>query len=123
MRGLILALALAFGALAPVAGCASLQQLQPQTAREALAVANVTMLGAVNLASGLYDTGVIDTDTARRLADRFEEADRALTLAQNLLAAHDEAAAGRQVNAAMIILRELSNELVRRAQAAGSVPA
>lgn len=126
VRALFLSLALAFAAPA-LSGCASFgsafEQVRPATPRQALAVANVTFIGAVDLASNLHARGILTNDDARRVMVTFEEVDRLLTLATNLLRAGDEAAAGRQVNAAMVALQTISDELVRRAQAAGSVPA
>lgn len=125
MRTLFLALALALSV--PAVGCASLapavEQVKPRTAREALAVASVTFLGAVQLAATLHERGILNNEDATRVLAVFEEIDRSLVTANRLLAVGDEAGAERYANAALILLQELSSELTQRAQASRGNPA
>lgn len=119
MRALFLALALAFGALSPVglAGCASLQAVQPQSAREALAEAEIAFVGVISVASEAYAVGAINQDDARRLEQRFREVAGYLDTARVLVAAGDEAGANRTLTVARSVIRVLSIELSRRAEA------
>lgn len=125
MRALFLAVALLF--VAPVSGCANLrntvEQVTPQTPREALAVAEVTFVGAVEVARSLNNRGVIDAAEGRRLLATFQRVDMLLTQARRFIQVGELVAAGQNIDAALVVLRVVSNELVRRAEAAGSVPA
>jgi len=119
MRGLLLALALAFGAMSPVglAGCASLQAVQPQSAREVLAEAEIAFVGVVTVASDAYAVGAISQEDAQALVRRFDEVAGYLNTARLLLAAGDEAGANRTLAVARSVIRVLSIELSRRAEA------
>lgn len=108
-----------------VVGCASLgsqiEQVTPQTPREALAVANVTIIGAIDLAANLHAKGHMTDAEAAALIVAFERVDESLAFAHRLLAAGDEVQAGRVVAGALLALQEISVELARKAQAAGSI--
>lgn len=131
-RGLIqcnpLAIALAAAMLAsmPLGGCASLgasvEQVQPQTPREALAVAEITFVGVVTVAADMNRAGVLSNEDAReRVLPVLEEADRSLQLARALIIAGDQAQAGRTLAAVQSALTVLSLELARRRDEAASL--
>lgn len=121
MRRFILALALVLSPLG-VGGCASLggafEQVQPQTPREALALAEVTFNGAIATAQELHRTGVISTEFARDdVMPKLVQVAELLDVAHRLIRAGDEIQAGQYANAALTVLTELSAELSRRKQA------
>lgn len=108
----------------PLAGCASLsagiEQVQPRTARETLAVAEVTFVGVVTVAADLHRSGILSSEDARDVVlPRLEQVNDALALGRSMLAAGDEANAGRVLNAAILALNVLSVELARRRDEAG----
>lgn len=119
MRGLVLALALACASVgvSSVAGCASLGQYQPTTAREALAEAEITFVGVIQLATEGVQSGAISRDDAAALDAKFTTIADYLQSARTLLAAGDQAGAGDKVALAHAILRALAVELVNRAEA------
>lgn len=110
----------------PLAGCAStgaaIEQVQPRTPREALAVAEITFVGVVTVAADLHRAGILSTEDARDdVLPALDRANAGLALARRLIAAGDEAQAGRTLAAVQIALTELSIELTRRRNEAGQL--
>lgn len=76
MRNIVLA----FCAMV-LASCASLQDVTPKTPREALAAAEVTLIGTMRTVGILHDQGVITDDQLRGMIPRLKEADQLIRTA------------------------------------------
>lgn len=122
MRGLILALCLAFGAVAPLAGCASVQAVAPQSARQTLAAAEISFVGVITVTQEQVDLGTLSVDDGSRLANTYDEIAVALDAARAAFAVNDEDAAVRSLGVAQTLIRAASVELQRRAANSPSRP-
>lgn len=108
MRALVLILALAF---APLAGCASIAQLQPQTPREALAEAEIAFVGVLEVTEAAVNNGHLSRDDFAELLPKLEAVSAALDSARDLLRAGDTDGATRNIRIAQSIIRAVSLQL------------
>ena len=127
MRALFLSLAIVMSTIG-VAGCASfgsaVEQVQPRTPREAVAVAEVAFVGAVTFAADLHRNGILSSEDAREdVLPRLEQAAALLDLARRAINVGDQVAAGQAADAARIILEALAVELSHRLEASQRNPA
>lgn len=117
---LAVALAAAMLATLPLGGCASLgagiEQARPQTAREALAEAEIGLTGAIVVATRALELGYLSQDEAQTLATQFDDAVALLNVARAALAARDEAGATDALTAARTLIRAASYFLSTRAE-------
>lgn len=120
MRRLFLALALLAAplAVAPLAGCASLQQIRPETAREALAEAEIAFMGVISAATQLHAAGHLSTPDAQAMVPTLQRIADAIDAARDLLRAGEAAAALAELNGVTGLIRALSIDLSARAEAA-----
>lgn len=103
-----------------VAACTTsqVQAVTPNTPRQALAVAEISLVGAATVAVSLYENGVIDRDTAVALADSLETLGGRLDQARLLLTIGESAAAAALIVAAQRDIDDTAVDLSARAEAA-----
>lgn len=122
-----LAVLLACGMLAatmtPLAGCATFEQVRPQTARESIAEAEIAIVGAIQVANAALEQGHLSQSEAQSLANRFDEAILLVRTARTALAARDEGGANAAIGAARAIVRDISIFLSTRAEQRGGLGA
>ena len=122
MRRVLAALAfsLALGAPLAVTSCATIEQLRPQSAREAYAAAEIAFVGAIQTANTLVLQGAVSEEDGRALLARFEQVQAGLNEARRLLTVGEQVEAAVRVRDVQAILRIISVELTRIAEAAAA---
>lgn len=125
MRGLLVALALAFTAplTLGLGACASLQGLQPQSVREALAEANIAFVGVVDVATEGVNSGLISHADAVTMGEKLDQVGDYLDTSRRLLATGDVSGANDKLALARAIIHALAVELTARAEAHARTPA
>lgn len=117
---LAVALAAAMLATLPLGGCASLgnaiEQARPQSAREALAEAEIGLTGAIYLATTALQNGYMSQQEAQELSVTFDQAVTLIQAARAALAAGNEQDASTALAAARALIRGASVFLSTRAE-------
>lgn len=117
MKSALIALAILSAPVSlTAAGCASIEQVAPKSVRAAYADAEVALVGALNVAVALHQSGVISRDEFIVIFAKLEEAAGVLNTAYAMIRVGETAAAGVSVEKVATVLSEIALALSVRAE-------
>lgn len=123
MRKIFIAFALALSPLTLAAGCATFEQVQPKTPRQALADADVALVGVADVAGTLYGAGYLSHADVARIAVILRDVSDKLDQAHTLLKAGETLAASKSIADVTAALAAISLELSTRSETPTPKPA
>lgn len=118
MKRLLIALALSVAPIVPLASCASFEQVAPKSVRAVYADAEVAVVGALNVAVALYQSGIISRDEFVVVFAKLENIAAGLNRAYALIRAGETISAGPTVAELSDALSAIALELSVRAEQA-----
>jgi hypothetical protein len=118
LKRITLAVALAIAPLAAgsLSGCASVQDVQPETPRQALAEVEIALIGAASVTEMALRSGHLSTAEALGVYERLEYVGQQIDVIRRLIQVTDADGASAKLAEVRALLSEVSLELSTRAE-------